>query len=299
MKRILLLGATGQVGQAVAAEPLPPDWQLGAYGSGQCDITDPGSMQKTLRDFRPDLIINAAAMAHVDQCEKDRDKAEAVNFRGPANLAAHCSALDIPLIHLSTDYVFDGRDGDIPYVPDAKMSPLNVYADTKMMGEIAVRDELAWHVILRTSAVFSAFGDNILTRTLALLAHNDEVKIVTDQRSCPTYAPDLAKALIAIAGEILRGKPTGFGIFHYCGEPDVTRFAFAEAVMAAYAPYTAKRPRLVPALSKDFPGAAERPAYSVLDCAKIHKIYGIAQKSWRNGLSEGVAILHRQGKLAA
>jgi dTDP-4-dehydrorhamnose reductase len=288
------LARAGQVGQALAAEP--HGWELTACARAELDITDPRATHKAMRDLKPDLIINAAAMTNVDACEKDRERAEAVNFRAPANLAAQCSVHDIPLIHLSTDYVFDGRDGGVPYTTEAQMNPLSVYADTKMMGEMAVRQELAWHIVLRVSSVFSAFGTNLLTKTVALLAKNDEVKIVSDQTSCPTYAPDLAKALIVLTDGILRGKHDGFGTFHYCGKPATTRLEFVQAIMEAYAPYTQKRPRILPALSSDFPGFAERPAYSVLDCAKIRAAYSIEQKPWREGLAEAVTSLHQQGK---
>jgi dTDP-4-dehydrorhamnose reductase len=299
MKRILLLGATGQVGQALIAETLPADWELGAFGRAKCDITDHRATQRALRDFGPDLVINAVAMTNVDRCEREQDLAVAVNFEAPANLAAQCSAMDVPLIHLSTDYVFDGKNGGRPYKPDDEMDPVNIYGNTKMMGEESVRHEMAWHVILRVSSIFSAFGSNLLTRTLAMIEQKDELKIVTDQTSCPTYAPDLAKVLIVLTDAILRGKHNAFGTFHFCGEPAVTRFEFTQAIMEAYAPHSAKNPRLLPALSSDFPGSAERPSYSVLDCAKIRDLYGIAQRPWREGLTEAIASLQQQGRLRA
>lgn len=299
MKRILLLGAHGQVGQALRAETLPAHIQLTAMSRDRCNIADHAATQKTILDIKPDLVINAAAMTNVDQCEKDRRCAEINNFEAPANLAVQCSARDIPLIHLSTDFVFDGKDGGVPYTEDVQMSPLNVYADTKMLGEIAVQHGLAWSVILRVSSVFSAFGQNILTRALASLAKNDEVKIVSDQTSCPTYAPDLAKTLLTMADQILSGKHGVYGLFHYCGEPAATRLQFVETVMESFAAYTDKRPRILPALSTDFTGFAERPAYSVLDCNKIRRIYGIPQKPWRDGVAEAIKLLHQQGKLPA
>lgn len=299
MKRVLLLGAGGQVGQALLAEPSPTAFSFIPRTHSECDITDHAATQKALNELKPDLIINAAAMTNVDQCERERERAVAINFEGPANLAAQCAARDIPLIHLSTDYVFDGKDGEIPYGEDVQMCPLSVYADTKMMGEIAVQQGLAWHVIVRASSIFSAFGENLLTRSLGMLAKNDELKIVRDQKWCATYAPDLAKALISIAADLLRGKHGGYGLFHYCGDGVVTRLEFVEAVMEAYKPYTSRRPRLMPALSSDFPGYAERPPYSVLDCRKIKAIYGISQKPWREGLSEAMNFLHQQGKLPA
>ncbi len=163
MKRIMLLGAGGQMGQAVRAEPLPRDWELAALSRAECDITDHRGVHKAVQTFRPDLVINAAAMTAVDKCETEQDQAVATNFEGPANLAAQCSAIDAPLIHISTDYVFDGQDGEVPYKPDDKMNPLSIYGNTKMMGEESVRHELAFHVILRISSVFSAFGTNMLT----------------------------------------------------------------------------------------------------------------------------------------
>ena len=298
MKKILLLGGNGQVGQALIAAARNENWEIKAPPREECDITQPRLTNKIIMHFKPDLIINSAAVTNVDQCEKEPAMAEAANFRGPANLAAQCSVHDIPLIHLSTDYVFDGDDGGVPYTEDVPMSPLGVYADTKMMGEMAVRQELAWSVVLRVSSVFSAFGNNLLIRMLAMLAKNDEVKIVSDQTSCPTYAPDIASTLVTLTNDILRGKHDGFGIFHYCGAPAATRLAFVEAIMDAYEPFAKKRTRILPALSSDFPGAT-RPPYSVLDCAKILKVYGIEQQDWKNGLGTALKILYDEGRLPA
>jgi dTDP-4-dehydrorhamnose reductase len=293
MNRVMLLGASGQMGQALRAETLPPDWDLRGYGHAECDITDHLAVQKAIHDFRPELIVNAAAMTAVDACEKDLDGAAAANFEGPANLAAQCAALDIPLIHLSTDYVFDGQDGEKPYLPYDQMSPLSAYGVTKMMSEEAIRHAHAFHVILRVSSVFSAYGANILTKTLQWIDQRDELRIVTDQKSCPTYAPDAAKAIVTIGAAILKGSAAGFGTFHYCNEPPVTRFEFVRAIMETYAPFTTRRPKILPAVSADFPGLAERPAYSVLDCRKIFEAYGIAQKPWQDGLNEAIRMLRR------
>lgn len=291
IKRIMLLGAEGQIGQALQAAARPKDWALGAFGHGQCDLVNHGAMQRAMLDFKPDLVINAAAMTNVDSCEEDQDKAVAVNFEGVANLAAQCATRDIPLIHLSTDYVFDGRDGEIPYTPDAPMNPLGVYGNTKVMGEESVRHELAWHLILRVSSVFSAFGNNILTKALAAIDEKDELRYVTDQKSCPTYAPDIAAAVVTMGDAILHGKSGVFGTFHYCGAPEATRFEFIQAVMEAYAPYTTRRPEILTALSSDFPHAAPRPAYSSLDVNKTTRVFGLAPQDWRERLKEAVAIL--------
>ena len=298
-KRIMLLGASGQVGQAIRAEPLPIDWELAAYSRAECDITDHRAVQKAIQTFKPDLVVNAAAMTAVDKCETEQDQAVAANFEGPANLAAQCSAIDAPLIHISTDYVFDGDDGEVPYKPDDKMNPLSVYGNTKMMGEESVRHEHVFHVILRISSVFSAFSANLLTKTLQMLDTRDEVKSVTDQKSCPTYAPEVAKAIITITNTILGGKNNGFGTFHLCGTPPTTRFEFTQTIMEAYAPHTQRRPTILPAKTADFPGFAPRPSYAVLDCSKTLEIYGIAQKPWRDGINEAINVLMQQRKQSA
>ena len=298
-KRIMLLGANGQLGQALRASALPPDWELGAYGHAECDILDYRVVQYTLQSFKPDLIVNAAAMTAVDKREFEEEQAMISNFEAPANLAAQCASADVPLIHISTDYVFDGTDGETPYHPNDPMNPLGVYGYSKMMGEEAVRHELAWHVILRVSSVFSAFGANLLTKTMQMIDERDELKIVTDQKSCPTPAQDIAKAIIVMANTILTGRSDGFGTFHLCGTPAATRMEFVQAIMDAYAPYTAKRPTITPALSSDFPGYAQRPAYSVLDCTRIREIYGVEQRPWRDGLAEAMTMLMRDRSTTA
>jgi dTDP-4-dehydrorhamnose reductase len=297
--RIMLLGANGQMGQALRQPALPTDWQLGAFGHAECDITDHRAMQVALHHFKPALVINAAAMTAVDACEKNPDSAVAVNFEAAANLAAQCAFIDVPLIHLSTDYVFDGTDNERPRRPDDKMNPVNVYGNTKLMGEESIRHEHPWHVILRISSVFSQYGNNLLIKALKSIDENDELNIVTDQTACPTYAPDAAKAIISIADALLHGKVDGFGTYHYCGDPAATRMEFMQEVMKRYAPFTTKRPALHAARSSDFPALAQRPAYSALDCSKIKDIYGIAPQAWRERLAECIQVMmSHKGKAA-
>ena len=292
----MLLGAAGQVSQALRHESLPADWELGLYTRAECDITSHGAVQSALRAFRPDLVINTAAMTAVDACETRQEEAMAANFEAPANLAAQCSVMDVPLIHLSTDYVFDGKDGDVPYKTTDKINPLSVYGQSKMMGEEAILQTHPWHVILRVSSVFSAYGNNLLPKMLQLIDTRDELKIVTDQKGCPTAAPEIARALITITEALLKGKSNGFGIFHLCGAGEATRFEFVQAILEAYAPFTKRHPRLIPALSSDFPGFAERPAYSVLDCTRLLDVYGITQTSWREGLKTAMHQLMHDRK---
>ena len=285
---ILIFGGAGQIGQALAHETKPSNWEWIAPSRNLCDITDHRAVQKIIHERPPALVINSAAMTAVDACETQPERANAINFDAVANLAAQCSARDVPLVQLSTDYVFDGTN-HTPYQPTDPMNPINVYGHSKMMGEEAIRAELPWHVILRVSSVFSAYGSNLLTKSLKLIDERDELKVVTDQIASPTAAPEIAKAIITIATAILKGKSNGFGTFHLCGTPATTRFTFMEDIIDAYAP--AKRPRLIPAVSSDFPGFAARPLYAVMDCTTLAATYGIQQKPWRDGLTEAIKTL--------
>lgn len=292
--RVLLFGAPGQMGQAFqyvwGTTPVRPDWQLCFLGRQDCDIADPIALRGAIQSFKPDLLINFAGLTHVDQAQKNEDVAMAVNFHAPANMAAQCSALDVPMIHLSTDYVFDGRQTR-PYLPDDQMNPINIYGASKMMGEEALRNELAWHVILRVSSVFSAFRRNILTGAIKMIDEKDELRMVSDMVSCPTPATHIAQAVLTIGEALLKGKADGFGTFHLCGTPPCSRLELTEAIMEAYAPHTSRRPKITPTVSAEFADLAPRPAYSVMDCAKIKAVYGIEQRPWREGLTEAMEIL--------
>ncbi|MDE1900945.1 MAG: dTDP-4-dehydrorhamnose reductase [Alphaproteobacteria bacterium] len=283
-KRVLLFGGDGQVGRAVRARVLPAGWELGVSTRAQCDLTRAGDIAKAIRDFAPDIVINAAAIADIDTCERDYALAMRVNFEAVAEMAAHCAEANAPLIQISTDYVFDGSEGERPYATDDAMNPLNTYGKSKLMGEEAARHGIHWHVILRTSSVFGAWGQNILTKTLHSIDTLDEFGAVTDQISCPTSADAVAEALVVMADAILGGKVDGFGTFHLCGAPPVSRYDFLQAMIDAYAPYTGRRTKLVPLRAADIAGRVPRPAYSVLDCGKIQRVYGIAQRPWREDL---------------
>lgn len=290
----MLLGAAGQVGQALQHlaqhQQLPHDWQLALFSRAECDITNPAMLRSAIQTTKPDLIINAAGLTNVDEAEKNENLAMAANFHAVAQMAAQCSALDIPLIHLSTDYVFDGRE-PTPYKTDDRMNPLNTYGASKMMGEEALRHEHPFHVILRISSVFSAFRRNLLTSLLTLIEEKDELRFVTDIVSTPTYALDVARAIVTIGDELLQGKADGYGTFHLTGTPVASRFDFVEDVLRAYEPYTTRRPKLTATVCAEFPDAVRRPPYSVLDCTKIKAVYGIEQKPWKDGVREALAML--------
>ncbi|MDD3181229.1 MAG: dTDP-4-dehydrorhamnose reductase [Alphaproteobacteria bacterium] len=297
--RIMVLGAAGQVGQSIqhlaSHKHLPENWDLSLFSRTECNITNPSMLRDAIQRTNPDLIINASGLTNVEHAERDENLAMATNFHAVAQMAAQCSALDIPIIHLSTDYVFDGRE-HTPYKPNDQMNPLNTYGGSKMMGEEALRHEHPWHVILRISSVFSAFRRNILTGALALIEEQEELRFVTDIVSTPTYALDVAQAIVTIGKELMLGKADGYGTFHLTGEPIASRFDFVEEVMKAYEPFTMRRPKLVATVCAEFPDYVRRPPYSVMDCAKIKATYGIDQKSWKDGIRDAISILHNAGR---
>lgn len=284
MPIVMLIGAGGQVGQAILNRPLPDSWNVLGFAHGQLDVTNPAAVRDAFQEAEPDFVINAAAMTKVDEAEGQPDLARKINFEGPACLAAQCSTRDIPLLHLSSDYVFDGAK-KAPYEPDDVMNPLNAYGESKMMGEEAIRHELPWHIILRVSWVFSQFGSNILTNTLGLIDGQDEIRMVNDQIGAPTPADSVAQAVITMADKVLGGKCDGFGTFHFCGAPPCSRYVFTEAVIEAYG---SKKPKLIPVESDSYASFARRPLYSVLECSKICNAYGLSQPDWREGIVQAI-----------
>lgn len=290
-KSVLLLGANGQTGQAVRNAPIPKDWQLHSWGRSELDIAKEKDVFARIPELRPDIVINCAAMTNVDACERDEESAREVNFLGPANIAVACAANDIPVIHISTDYVFDGTK-QTPYVETDEPHAINTYGFNKMLGEDAVRGELAWHVILRVSWVMSAYGENVLTKLFGILQKQPEVKMVADQSTCPTPADSLARAIIHIGQQIFSGKSNGFGTFHFAGTPAISRFEFARYVAGLLeATHGIKMPPILPCKSDEFPSPAKRPPMTALDCSKIEKVYGIAAPAWQNEVASAVASL--------
>ena len=293
--RILLFGGTGQIGQALQKCDPPADWILAAPSRAECDFTRAGDIGRAIRAFAPDIVINATEMNDLAACEKEPDAAMAVNFSAVATLAGHCDTVNAPLIQLSTSDVFDGTQ-DTPYRPDDAMNPLNAYGKSKLMGEEAARHGLYWHAIVRTSLVFGADGDNALTQTLHQIDAQDEIQAASDQILNPTSADFVAKALLTMASAILGGKGNGFGTFHVCDEPAVTRYEFLQAIMNAYAPFTNCRPKLVPVTSADSPDPILRPLYAAMNSDKAQRVYGISPRGWREDIAQAIQKFAPQEK---
>lgn len=293
-ERIMVLGAGGQVGQALRQvwDTLPehPGWTIGWFDREQFDMTSPAALRDAVQGFAPHLVIHTAGYTDIDAAQDDEIAAIKTNFHATANLAAQCTALDAKMIYISSVHVFDGTKTE-PYLTDDPMNPINQYGASKMLAEEALRHELPWHVILRTAAVFSPYGRNIMTSLIEDMKTQRVHRAATDWTLNPTPALDLARACFAISEALLDGKVDGFGTFHYAGMPPCSRHDFATALAAALEPKLDRRAKLEAALAKDIAGKAPRPAYSALDCSKIERIYGIRPPDWRESLDEAIALL--------
>jgi len=277
---ILVFGKTGQV-----ARELQRTDGITALNRQAADLTDPAACAAAIRAHRPQAVINAAAFTGVDAAEADEAVAERVNAAAPGAMAETCAALDIPFIHISTDYVFDGA-GETPFTPDAPTGPLGAYGRTKLAGERAVRGAGGVHAILRTSWVFSAHGNNFVKTMLRLGRERDALNVVSDQIGGPTPAADIAAATVSIAGQLAQG-PAKSGTYHFSGAPDVSWACFAREIFAR----AGIACTVHDIASSQYPTPALRPANSRLDCAETTRVFGLLRPDWRAGLAQVLAEL--------
>lgn len=283
---LLVTGAGGQVGRALCALAAAQGVPCRGLDHAALDIGDAGAVSACLRDSRPRVLVNAAAWTDVDGAERHPEAAFAANRDGPAVLAAACAAAGIPLLHLSTDHVFDGA-GERPWREDDALSPLGAYGRSKAAGEAAVRAALARHLVLRTSWVFSAGDGNFASAILARARAGGELAVVGDQVGGPTPAAALAEALLALARRVLAGDELPWGTYHLAGLPFVSRHAFAAAIVegALARGLLSSRPRLREIARHDWPGSALRPANARLDSTRAARDLGLAAPDWREGLA--------------
>ena len=278
---ILVTGGAGQLASALAGAASVP---LLRVGRPDFDFDRPRSIEATFRAADPWLVVNAAAYTAVDAAEGEPDAADRANRDGPAILARLCAASGIPLIHISTDYVFDGTKG-APYTEDDAVSPSGVYGSSKRAGEAAVLASGARAAILRTSWVHSPTGKNFVRTMLSLGETRDRLAVVADQRGCPTSADDLAAAILVIADRIRDGWRDEYaGVFHAAGSGETTWFGLACAVFEDAARQGRRVPTVVPIATADWPTPARRPADSRLDCGKLARVFGVSLPHWRDGL---------------
>lgn len=277
--RILLFGGSGQVGAEIVRRAAP-QLRVQAPGRTAADFADPEACAALVASAEADVAINCAAFTAVDRAESETDVAQVVNAETPAAIAQAAAARGLPLLHVSTDYVFDGET-DRPWREDDAPAPLNVYGRTKLDGESAVARAGGPHAILRTSWVFSAHGGNFVKTMVRLGRERPELRVVDDQTGGPTAAADVADALLRVAAAFVEGRGVS-GVFHFAGAPTVSWRGFAEAIFARLD--WPQRPTVAPIATADWPTPARRPRASALDCGRIAAAYGVGQPAWRPAL---------------
>lgn len=282
--RVLITGARGQVGHELL-RLAPEEFLAHGLGSTALDIGNAAQVAKVVAEFQPQLIINAAAYTAVDKAESDAERAWVVNRDGVANLAIAAERLGIPVFHISTDYVFSG-DAREPYRESDPVGPTGVYGASKLGGEVMLAANCSRHLILRTSWVFGAHGNNFVKTMLRLGREREELGVVADQHGCPTAAASIARALWTLAVQYRDHGALQWGVYHYAGTPACTWHDFAlEIFRQAHELGLLERVPVVRAIATtDYPTPATRPAWSVLDCSKLHAAHDIAQADWREEL---------------
>jgi len=281
--KVLITGCHGQVGTELMALAKAYEHKVIGFDHDTLDITDQQAVQSCVQTESPDVVINAAAYTAVDKAEDDKDTAMAVNATAVSYLAQTCKMLDIPLVHISTDYVFDGSKKDA-YIESDIASPLNIYAKTKLEGEILVRSLCEKYYILRTSWMFSVHGNNFVKTMLRLGAEREELGIVADQRGKPTWAREIARVIY----EVLASHKNAWGIYHIAQPNAVTWFDFAQSIFAEAKqqglPLNVEKVNAI--TTADFPTPAKRPENSELDCNKLETTFNIKLQPWREPLVE-------------
>ncbi|MGO2511199.1 dTDP-4-dehydrorhamnose reductase [Marinomonas polaris] len=286
--RILLTGKNGQLGRCFQDVLTETNHELFAYGSTELNIADASLVAAVVQQVNPDIIVNAAAYTAVDKAETDSENAYLVNATGPELLAKQAAALNIPLIHVSTDYVFDG-EAIMPYLPSDKTNPQGVYGASKLAGERAAIAACDKYIILRTSWVFSEYGNNFVKTMVRLAKERDALSVVADQYGCPTYAGDLAKAILHICEQHEQDKPLAWGTYHYCGDTPTSWHGFARAIFAKaeLSGVIAKRPQLKAISSDQYPTPAKRPEYSIMSTESL-SIIGVSPSDWLSVLNKSL-----------
>ncbi len=306
MKRILILGANGQVGRELldASRPLGEivaATRDGALADGtpclRVDLADAGSLRAALEHAQADVVVNAAAYTAVDRAEDEPELADRVNHRAVGEIGDWAKSHGALVVHYSTDYVFDGSGfdgsgfdgaGTRPYREDDATAPLGVYGHTKLAGEHALAASGAAHLVFRTAWVYASHGHNFLRTMLRLGAEREELRVVTDQVGAPTPARWIARTTAAAIARRAAMEAKPGGVFHLVAAGRCSWFEFAEAILrgAAERGLIVRVPRIVPIATSDYPTRARRPAYSVLDCARLENAFGLELADWRLGLDE-------------
>ncbi|CAI8843722.1 MULTISPECIES: dTDP-4-dehydrorhamnose reductase [Pseudomonas] len=282
--KVLINGRHGQVSHELQRR-LGALGELVVLGRDQLDLAQPDQIRRQVQNVRPDLIINAAAHTAVDLAESEPQSAFAINAVAPGILAEEALALDIPLIHYSTDYVFDGMKAG-PYNEDDTPNPLGVYGKSKLAGEQAIREVQGKHLILRTSWVYSTHGRNFLLTMQRLLQEKPELRVVADQIGAPTWAGTIANSTLALIERWQTSQVANWGTYHLSAQGETSWFGFAQAIGEALRQQGKPCADLLPIPSSDYPTPAARPLNSRLDCSRLQRDWGVSQPDWQTALRE-------------
>ncbi len=290
--KILVTGSNGQLGWEICRQGKERGISIMPLDIPEFDITDRAAVGRAVSGSEADLVVNCAAYTAVDRAESDQKSAFAVNSDGPFYLAAASSERGIPLIHISTDYVFDGCKAGA-YVETDRVSPVGVYGRSKADGEEKVRQTLKEHIIIRTSWLCGVHGNNFVKTMLNLGRERDEIRVVADQSGCPTFAADLAGAILDISLKICNGQRDSWGTYHYCGGGRTTWFAFASKIFEIAKGFEQLRvKKVIPISTAEYPTAATRPPNSVMDCSMLACNFNISQPIWEDSLATMLAGLY-------
>lgn len=278
MLKVALIGSTGMLGIDVNAALKGANFLIKNYNSKNLDITDAKSLPDALNNFKPDYIINCAAYTNVDLAEEEKEKADAVNHLGAQNLAEAALMLDSRLIHISTDYVFDGTK-KTPYFEDDETNPINEYGLSKLKGEIAIKDSGASYIILRTSWLYGKNGNNFVNTILKLADNQKTIEVVNDQLGCPTYTKDVAYAI----SEIIVKDNSKNEVYHLTNSGSASWYEFALEIVRVFKRTNCE---ILPVSSDRFVRPAKRPFYSILDNSKAKEDYNIELRHWKDALKK-------------
>lgn len=284
--KILVTGANGMLAHDLIQQLKKEDWLVYTFSKQELDITQSESIQKQIENFKPNVVINCAAYTKVDQAESEEKSACGINWQGVKNLSNVCSQHKVKLVHVSTDFVFDGNQNE-PYLENDVTHPQGVYGVTKLKGEQAIQNTNVNYLIVRTSWLYGAKGHNFVKTMLRLANERSELKVVDDQIGCPTWTFDLANALISLI------KEKSLGIYHFSNQGQCSWYEFAkEAIEVAYhQKYITQIPKIFPIPTSEYPLPAKRPLFSVLNCEKYMQSTQQSPPEWKESLSKMIKTL--------
>lgn len=293
MLKVLLFGAAGQVGSDCLQALSDKGYSVEAVTRQSLDFADAEAVAAKVLSLKPEIVINACAYTAVDKAETEIELADKVNHLSVAALAEACATLAIPLIHLSTDYVFDGTRSS-PYREDSSVNPVSVYGKTKLAGERVIQEKSDRYIILRTSWVFGEQGHNFVKTMLRLGKDRDQLKVVNDQLGRPTYVGDIVSCLVHCVAQYEQDKILPWGIYHCCSEGETSWYGFAKAIFAEAKAQglIAREPEVLAIPSSEFPTPAPRPAYSVLSTEKLDQFMSSPLPHWQVGLKKFINHLN-------